>query len=94
MQREGEFRFFTKITSKPSHGVRRHTYSIGAHKVIISRSVNIFVPNLAYNLHKWLDYTYKKNSMCKTFMIGAMKPVSLLFDQPTYMLGIWRSQNL
>ena len=22
--------------------------------------------------------------MCKTFMIGAMKPVSLLFDQPTY----------
>ena len=23
--------------------------------------------------------------MCKKFMIGAMKPVSLLFDQPTYI---------
>ena len=32
-----------------------------------------------------LGYTYKKYSMCKTFMIGAMKPVSLLFDQPTYV---------
>ena len=28
--------------------------------------------------------------MCKTFMIGAMKPVSLLFDQPTYVAqGPW-----
>ena len=27
----------------------------------------------------------KKYSMCKTFMIGAMKAVSLLFDQPTYV---------
>ena len=26
--------------------------------------------------------------MCKTFMIGAMKPVSLLFDQPTYIFDI------
>ena len=25
--------------------------------------------------------------MCKTFMFGAMKPVSLLFDQPTYVLS-------
>ena len=23
--------------------------------------------------------------MCMTFMIGAMKPVSFLFDQPTYI---------
>ena len=26
--------------------------------------------------------------MCKTVMIGAMKPVSLLFDQPTYIVKL------
>ena len=31
-----------------------------------------------------LDYIDKHYSMCKTFMCGAMKSVSLLFDQPTY----------
>ena len=31
-----------------------------------------------------LDYIDKKYSMRKTFMCGAMEPVSLLFDQPTY----------
>ena len=35
-----------------------------------------------------LDYIDKKYSMRKTFMCGAMKPVSLLFDQPTYFLKI------
>ena len=30
-----------------------------------------------------LDYIDKKYSMRKTFMCGAMKSVSLLFDQPT-----------
>ena len=33
-----------------------------------------------------LDYSDKNYSMCYTFMFGAMKPVSLLFDQPTYMV--------
>ena len=33
-----------------------------------------------------LDYIDKKYSMRKTFMCGAMKPVSLLFDQPTYIV--------
>ena len=32
-----------------------------------------------------LDYIDKKYSTCKTLMCGAMKPVSLLFDQPTYI---------
>ena len=32
-----------------------------------------------------LDYIDKNYSMRKTFICGAMKPVSLLFDQPTYM---------
>ena len=31
-----------------------------------------------------LDYIDNNYSMRKTFMCGAMKPVSLLFDQPTY----------
>ena len=35
-----------------------------------------------------LDYIDKKYSMRKTFMCGAMKPVSFLFDQPTYMFFI------
>ena len=39
-----------KITSKASHDVRRHSYSIGAHEVIISLIVNNFLPNLAYKL--------------------------------------------
>ena len=39
-----------------------------------------------------LDYTDKNYSTCLTLMIGAMKPVSLLFDQPTYsgkILSSW-----
>ena len=43
-----------KISSKASHDVRRHSYSVGAHKVIVSLIVNIFLPNLAYNLRKCL----------------------------------------
>ena len=37
-----------------------------------------------------LDYIDKKNSMRKSFMCGAMKTVSLLFDQPTYFMDILR----
>ena len=32
-----------------------------------------------------LDYIVKNYSMRKTLMCGAMMPVSLLFDQPTYV---------
>ena len=31
-----------------------------------------------------LDYTDKKYSMRMSFIYGAMKTISLLFDQPTY----------
>ena len=48
--------------------------------------MNIFLPNLAYDLHiGWIILT-KNISMCKMLMCGDMKPVSLLFDQPTYYL--------
>ena len=33
-----------------------------------------------------LDYIDKNYSMRETLMCGAMKPVSLLFDQPTYSM--------
>ena len=79
------FSILQKITSKAPHNVRRHSNNIGAHEVIISLKVNIFLPNLAYRLRKgWVILT-KKYSMCKALMFGAMKPVSLLFDQPTYV---------
>ena len=41
-----------------------------------------------------LDYIDKKYSMRKTFMCGAMKPVSLLFDQPTYVRPFESSENI
>ena len=41
-----------------------------------------------------LDYIDKKYSMRKTLMCGAMKPVSLLFDQPTYITDLVRQCSL
>ena len=54
---------FAETTSKVPHDVRRHSYSIGAHEVIISLKVHIFLPNLAYRLRKgWVILT--KNIVC------------------------------
>ena len=74
-----------KITSEAPHDVWGHSYSIGAHEVIISLKVNICLPNSAYRLRKgWVILT-KNIVMCKALMFEAMKSVSLLFDQPTYL---------
>ena len=41
-----------------------------------------------------LDYIDKNYSTRKWFMCGAMKTVSLLFDQPTYMYLLFEQENL
>ena len=50
-----------------------------------------FPSKLGIQSTNMLDYIDKKYSMRKSFMCGAMKTVSLLFDQPTYIkkINIW-----
>ena len=44
-----------------------------------------FSSKLGIQYANMLDYIDKTYSMRKSFMCGAMKTVSLLFDQPTYI---------
>ena len=82
MQREGKFRFYknnVKTLAQRAATYIQYRYTLG-HTFALSE---YFCSKLGTESAYRLDYTYKKYSMCKTFMIGAMKPVSLLFDQPT-----------
>ena len=87
MQREGKFRFYennVKTVAQRAATYIQYRYTLG-HTFALSEYV---CSKLGIEFAYRLDYTYKKYSMCKTFMIGAMKPVSLLFDQPTYCMSV------
>ena len=81
-QREGKLRVYennakTAAQRAATHTQHRHT---PGHTLALSE-YPCSKPGI--ELAHRSDYTYKKHSTRKTFMIGAMKPVSLPFDQPT-----------
>ena len=72
------------------HDVRQQSYST-CNKCPLGHNFALseyFFPSKLGILSAYrVDFTCidKKYSMCKTFLNSALKPVSLLFDQPTYM---------